>query len=127
MVLASFWLYRNAKEQSQKFRVLKVILITVFTLATLGASAYEIATTYEIPTYTVGTKTESTFLQSFTQEDAKTLVFVFSPSCPHCAEKVKDLNEIVEQKKYADVLGIYGRLSISRGFCSRRTGGKIRK
>jgi glutaredoxin-related protein len=110
MVLASFLLYRNVKEQSQKFRFLKVTLITIFTLATFGASAYEMATTYEIPTYTVGTNTESTFLQSFTQAGGKTIVFIFSPTCPHCADKVEEINKIATQTKYDRILGIYGKM-----------------
>jgi hypothetical protein len=108
MILISFWLYKSAVVKNRKFSILKASLISIFTLATFTASAYEMATTYSLPVYTIGKETSNSFLEPLNKEQGKTLVFVFSPLCPHCADKVEELNTIKREGVYAKVVGIFG-------------------
>lgn len=109
MLIASYWLWISSKNEKVKWARLKVGLITIFFLATFSTSAYEMATAYSVPVYTIGTVTKGTFIESIVPRQGKTVLFVFSPQCPHCIEIVGHVNEVEKQKKYNKVKGVYAK------------------
>ena len=49
-----------------------------------------------------------TFLEKYEQNnDSKKLIFIFSPRCGHCQQATPKLNQLLKQKTYDEIIGLY--------------------
>ncbi|WP_394991178.1 MauE/DoxX family redox-associated membrane protein [Emticicia sp.] len=109
MIFASYWLYKNAIEfKSNKFEIAKPIIAFGLGLVTLFVTGFEMKETYYEVSYTQGDKIKNTFLEEYEQsDDTKRLIFIFSPRCGHCKKIAPTLNNLLKQKKYDEIIGLY--------------------
>ena len=109
MILASYWLYKNAVEfRINRFEIAKPIIAFGLGLVTLPITSYEMKVSYYEVTYTQGDKIKNTFLEEYEQTDGRTkLIFIFSPRCGHCQKVTSRLNQLLKQKTYDEIIGLY--------------------
>lgn len=109
MIFASYWLNKNAFEfKNNRFEIVKLIIAFGLGLVTLFITGYEMKETYSEISYSQGDYIKNTFLENYGQNSEKeTLIFIFSPHCGHCKKITPQVNELLKQKKYFDVVGLY--------------------
>lgn len=109
MIFASYWLYKNAIEfRSNKFEIAKPVIAFGLGLVTLCITGFEMKETYYAVSYTQGNEIKNTFLEGYEQKnDSKRLIFIFSPRCGHCQEVTANLNQLLKQKTYDEIIGLY--------------------
>jgi hypothetical protein len=109
MIFASYWLYKNAIEfKNNEFEIAKPIIAFGLGLVTLCITGFEMKETYYAVSYTQGDKIKNTFLEEYEQKgDSKKLIFIFSPQCWHCMKVTPTLNNLLKQKKYDEIIGLY--------------------
>jgi hypothetical protein len=109
MIFASYWLYKNAIEfRNNKLEIAKPIVAFGLGLVTLCITGFEMKETYYAVSYTQGNEIKNTFLEEYEQkDDTKRLIFIFSPRCGHCQQVTPKLNQLLKQKTYDEIIGLY--------------------
>jgi len=109
MIFVSYWLYKNAFELGMnKFEIAKFLVALGIGLVTLFVTGFEMKQTYYEASYTQGDKIKNTFLENYGQNSEKeVLIFIFSPNCGHCQQVTPKLNQLLKQKTYDEIIGLY--------------------
>jgi thiol-disulfide isomerase/thioredoxin len=109
MILSSCWLYKNGFQfKNNRFEFIKPIIAFGLGLTTLIITAFDMKESYYEVSYTQGTDIKNTFLEEYEQsDDTKKLIFIFSPRCGHCKKITPLVNNLLKQKNYDEVIGLY--------------------
>lgn len=105
MISASYfvWKYHSLQPQA-KFQNWKFGLVFVFAFIAFIVLGLEVKNTYTEIIVRKGSDLRNTFLRKYVKENQKQLIFIFSPTCPHCLSMTDRINT---NKMDFEVVGIY--------------------
>ena len=106
MIAMSYYIWKQPENQVNR-TVLKTVIAVVFGIVTFAITGFEMKETYVELSIHEGTNLNDTFLKPLTSPNKEQLIFVFSPSCPHCQQATPTINAYKETESVDEVVGIY--------------------